>query len=239
MNRRLDVADVPQRSRWFGPLRGRELVVVNDDAKQLTWAIKKAMWDILDPNRRDMNLANHDFIHGESVMRMVITLPLETEAINEIESDVRDQLDRKTLKSPTPTSPGLSRRPTSRRTPTTAICTSRSSTRCKPKTSTASPTSCTTPTPRRTWPTACIKPASAPATSWAATAAIRKPNTVTSPAALKSGARGGEQERPVVETPGHAVRQRPRERRRRFSALSPVSQTNDVQGRPAGRPCKF
>ena len=94
MNRRLDVADIPQRSRWFGPLRGRELVVVNDDAKQLTWAIKKAMWDILDPNRRDMNLANHDFIHGESVMRMVITLPIETSAINEIESDVRDQLDR-------------------------------------------------------------------------------------------------------------------------------------------------
>lgn len=94
MNRRLDVADVPQRSRWFGPLRGRELVVVNDDAKQLTWAIKKAMWDILDPNRRDMNLANHDFIHGESVMRMVITVPVETPDLSEIEHDVRDQLDR-------------------------------------------------------------------------------------------------------------------------------------------------
>jgi len=94
MNRRLDVVDVPQRSRWFGPLRGRELVVVNDDAKQLTWATKKAMWDILDPNRRDMNLANHDFVHGESVMRMVITLPIETAGLTEIESDVRDQLDR-------------------------------------------------------------------------------------------------------------------------------------------------
>ena len=94
MNRRLDVVDVPQRNRWFGPLRGRELVVVNDDAKQLTWATKKAMWDILDPNRRDMNLANHDFVHGESVMRMVITLPIEPAGLTEIESDVRDQLDR-------------------------------------------------------------------------------------------------------------------------------------------------
>lgn len=94
MNRRLDVADVPQRSRWFGPLRGRELVVINDDAKQLTWATKKAMWDILDPHRKDMNLANHDFIHGESVMRMVITLPIDFGGLKDIESDVRDQLGR-------------------------------------------------------------------------------------------------------------------------------------------------
>ncbi len=96
MSRRLDVNNVPQLSpRWLpSRLRRSELVVVNDDAKQLSWATKKAMWDILDPNRHDMNLANHEFIHGESVMRMVITLPVEPEGIAEIENDVRDQLDR-------------------------------------------------------------------------------------------------------------------------------------------------
>ena len=96
MSRRLDVNNVPQLSpRWLpSRLRRSELVVVNDDAKQLSWATKKAMWDILDPNRRDMNLANHDFIHGESVMRMVVTLPIEAEGLADIENDVRDQLDR-------------------------------------------------------------------------------------------------------------------------------------------------
>ena len=96
MSRRLDVNNVPQLSpRWLpSRLRRSELVVVNDDAKQLSWATKKAMWDILDPNRHDMNLANHEFIHGESVMRMVITLPVEPEGLAEIENDVRDQLDR-------------------------------------------------------------------------------------------------------------------------------------------------
>ena len=96
MNRRLDINNVPQVGpRWLpSRLRRSELVVVNDDAKQLSWATKKAMWDILDPNRHDMNLANHDFVHGESVMRMVITLPVEAEGLAEVENDVRDQLDR-------------------------------------------------------------------------------------------------------------------------------------------------
>ena len=96
MSRRLDVNNVPQLApRWLpSRLRRSELVVVNDDAKQLSWATKKAMWDILDPNKQDMNLANHDFIHGESVMRMVITLPVEAEGLADIETDVRDQLDR-------------------------------------------------------------------------------------------------------------------------------------------------
>ena len=96
MSRRLDVNNVPQTNpRWLPTrLRRSELVVVNDDAKQLSWATKKAMWDILDPNRRDMNLANHDFIHGESVMRMVVSVPIDPEGLAEIESDVRDQLDR-------------------------------------------------------------------------------------------------------------------------------------------------
>ena len=96
MSRRLDVNTVPQLGPGWMPRRMRrsELVVVNDDAKQLSWATKKAMWDILDPNRQDMNLANHDFIHGESVMRMVVTLPVEAEGLAEVEGDVRDQLDR-------------------------------------------------------------------------------------------------------------------------------------------------
>lgn len=96
MSRRLDISNVPQPGpRWIpSRLRRSELVVVNDDAKQLSWATKKAMWDILDPNRQDMNLANHDFIHGESVMRMVVSVPVEPEGLAEIENDVRDQLDR-------------------------------------------------------------------------------------------------------------------------------------------------
>ena len=96
MSRRLDVNNVPQLNpRWLpSRMRRSELVVVNDDAKQLSWATKKAMWDILDPNRQDMNLANHDFIHGESVMRMVVTVPIDSEGLHEVENDVRDQLDR-------------------------------------------------------------------------------------------------------------------------------------------------
>lgn len=94
LNKRVDVADARQRSRWFGPFSGREIVVVNDAAKHLPFAIKSAMWDILDPRRQDFQLAKHELAEGDSVMRMVIVLPVEASSIREIEDDVRDQMAR-------------------------------------------------------------------------------------------------------------------------------------------------
>ena len=94
LNRRVDIADTRQGSRLFGPFRGREIVVVNDSAKQLPFAIKSAMWDILDPKRSDLQLAKHGFVEGDSVMRMVITLPVESAGLKDIESDVQDQMAR-------------------------------------------------------------------------------------------------------------------------------------------------
>ncbi len=94
LSRRVDVADTRPGSRWFGPFRGREIVVVNDNAKQLPFSIKSAMWDIMDPKRTDLQLAKHGFVEGDSVMRMVITLPVEPAGLKDIESDVQDQLAR-------------------------------------------------------------------------------------------------------------------------------------------------
>ncbi|MCE2500680.1 MAG: hypothetical protein J4G13_07440 [Dehalococcoidia bacterium] len=94
LNRRVDIADTRQGSRLFGPFRGREIVVVNDSAKQLPFAIKSAMWDVLDPKRSDLQLAKHGFVETDSVMRMVITLPVEPEGLGEIAADVQDQMAR-------------------------------------------------------------------------------------------------------------------------------------------------
>ncbi len=94
LNRRVDIADTRQGSRLFGPFRGREIVVVNDNAKQLPFSIKSAMWDIVDPKRSDLQLAKHGFVEGDSVMRMVITLPVEPAGLKDIESDVQDQMAR-------------------------------------------------------------------------------------------------------------------------------------------------
>ena len=94
LSRRVDVTAIPERSRWFGPFRGREMVVVHDDAKQLTWETKKSMWDILDERRTDFNLANHDFPDSDAVMRMVVSMPVDAGGLREIERDVRDQLER-------------------------------------------------------------------------------------------------------------------------------------------------
>jgi hypothetical protein len=52
------------------------------------------MWDIMDPKRTDLQLAKHGFVEGDSVMRMVITLPVEPAGLKDIESDVQDQLAR-------------------------------------------------------------------------------------------------------------------------------------------------
>ena len=94
LNKRVDIADTRRRNRLFGPFSGREIVVVNDAAKHLPFSIKSAMWDILDPKRQDLQLAKHGFADGDSVMRMVIVLPIEASGIREIEDDVRDQMLR-------------------------------------------------------------------------------------------------------------------------------------------------
>ena len=95
LSRRVDVAPAPiPRRRWLGPLRGREMVVINDDAKQLTWETKKAMWDIVDRHRVDLDLARHKFVSPDSVMRMVVSMPIDAAGLQEIEQDVSDQLDR-------------------------------------------------------------------------------------------------------------------------------------------------
>ena len=94
LNRRVDIADTRNGSRLFGPFRGREIVVVNDNAKQLPFSIKSAMWDIMDPKRTDLQLAKHPFPEGDTVMRMVITLPVEASGLADIAADVQDQMHR-------------------------------------------------------------------------------------------------------------------------------------------------
>lgn len=94
LNRRVDIADVRRGSRWRGPFSNREIVVVNDKAKQLPFSIKSAMWDILDPKRSDLQLSKHNFVDSDSVMRMVITLPVDAADLGLIASDVKDQMAR-------------------------------------------------------------------------------------------------------------------------------------------------
>ena len=94
LNRRVDIADTRNGSRLFGPFRGHEIVVVNDNAKQLPFSIKSAMWDIMDPKRTDLQLAKHPFVDSDTVMRMVITLPVEPSGLAEIAADVQDQMQR-------------------------------------------------------------------------------------------------------------------------------------------------
>ena len=95
LSRRVDVTSTRASSRgWMGPFRPKEMVVVNDDAKQLTWETKKAMWDIVDPRRTDLDLAHHRFVETDAVMRMVVSMPVDASGLQEIERDVADQLDR-------------------------------------------------------------------------------------------------------------------------------------------------
>jgi hypothetical protein len=101
-SRRLETAVVRQRSRLFGPMRGRELVVVDDDSGRLGDDIKRGIWDILDPTKETAQLANHSFVETDSVMRMVITLPVDRDGVRKIEEDVTNQLVREDFKDAFP-----------------------------------------------------------------------------------------------------------------------------------------
>ena len=101
LSRRMDVADVPiQRSRlsprsWFGGLGNRQTAIIKGKDNHLTWTIKDALWDIADTRKGlDLQMALHDPIDDESVMRIVVTLPADELGIRQIEEDVRDQLER-------------------------------------------------------------------------------------------------------------------------------------------------
>lgn len=101
LSRRIDVADVPiQRSRlsprsWFGGLGNRQTAIIKGKDNHLTWQIKDALWEIADTGKRsDLQMALHDPIDDESVMRIVVTLPADNDGLRQIEEDVRDQLER-------------------------------------------------------------------------------------------------------------------------------------------------
>ena len=94
LSRRVDVAEVRQGGRFQLPFGNRQMAVVKGKDNHITWQIKNALWEMVDSKRRDLQLADHDPIEDESVMRMVITLPVNPDGIKEIEADVRDQLDR-------------------------------------------------------------------------------------------------------------------------------------------------
>ena len=96
LSRRVDVAEVSQpRGRFRIPFVGnREMAVIKGRDNQITWQIKTALWEMVDGKRRDLQLADHDPIEDESVIRMVVTLPANSDGIKDIASDVQDQLDR-------------------------------------------------------------------------------------------------------------------------------------------------
>ena len=95
LSRRVDVAEVRPPSRRFRlPFGNREMAVIKGKDNHLTWSIKAALWDMVDTKRKDLQMADHSPIDDESVMRLVITIPANSEGVKEIEDDVRDQLDR-------------------------------------------------------------------------------------------------------------------------------------------------
>lgn len=101
LSHRIDVADVPiQHSRlsprtWFGGLGNRQTAIIKGKDNHLTWTIKDALWEIAQTEKRsDLQMALHDPIDDESVMRIVVTLPADESGIRQIEEDVRDQLER-------------------------------------------------------------------------------------------------------------------------------------------------
>ena len=94
LSRRVDVAEVRQGGRFRLPFGNRQMAVVKGKDNHVTWQIKNALWEMVDPKRRDLQMAEHDPIEDESVIRVVVTLPINPEGVKEIEADVRDQLDR-------------------------------------------------------------------------------------------------------------------------------------------------
>ena len=88
LSRRVDVA------RATMP-HSQELEVANYDAKQLVWETQNAMWDIVDQRRTDLDLAHHRFVETDSLMRMVVGMPIVPADLPKFERDVNDDLDRK------------------------------------------------------------------------------------------------------------------------------------------------
>lgn len=109
LSRRLDVADVPiQRNRFsprrlMGGLGNRQTAILKGKDNHLTWQIKDALWEIADTGKHsELQMALHDPIDDESVMRIVVALPADENGIREIEEDVRDQLERENFEEAFP-----------------------------------------------------------------------------------------------------------------------------------------